>query len=101
MLPRAVDWDSDRIVLVDQTALPEVRVVAVSSVAVSSVVGVPLAPRTLTTMDPATPDGARIVIEERAAEEVGTGFPARNPAFDGTPPDLVTAVVAEAQVWRQ
>lgn len=96
MLPRAVDWDSDRIVLVDQTALPEVRVVAVSSV-----VGVPLAPRTLTTMDPATPDGARIVIEERAAEEVGTGFPARNPAFDGTPPDLVTAVVAEAQVWRQ
>ncbi|WP_300016506.1 S-methyl-5-thioribose-1-phosphate isomerase [Pseudonocardia sp.] len=52
------------------------------------------------TVDPATPDGAHIVIEERAADEVVHGHPAWNPAFDVTPHDLVTAVVTEARVWR-
>ncbi|MBC8092262.1 MAG: S-methyl-5-thioribose-1-phosphate isomerase, partial [Pseudonocardia sp.] len=32
MLPRTIDWDTDRIVLVDQTALPDVRVTTVTSV---------------------------------------------------------------------
>ena len=51
------------------------------------------------TVDPHTPDGGHIVIEERAADEVGDG-PAWNPAFDVTPHDLVTAVVTESRVWR-
>jgi methylthioribose-1-phosphate isomerase len=61
------------------------------------------------TVDPATPSGAGIVVEERAAAEV-TGFagtpvapegaPAYNPAFDVTPPELVTAIVTEAGVVR-
>jgi methylthioribose-1-phosphate isomerase len=61
------------------------------------------------TVDPATPDGGAIVVEERAAEEVlvvgGTrtapaASEAWNPAFDVTPADLVTAVVTERRVWR-
>jgi methylthioribose-1-phosphate isomerase len=61
------------------------------------------------TLDPATPDGAAIEIEERAAEEVlvvggvkmaPEGGAAWNPAFDVTPADLVTAVVTEERVWR-
>ncbi|MCH6167938.1 S-methyl-5-thioribose-1-phosphate isomerase [Pseudonocardia alaniniphila] len=61
------------------------------------------------TLDPATPDGAAIEIEERAAEEVlvvggvkmaPDGSAAWNPAFDVTPADLVTAVVTEKRVWR-
>nr|WP_225921804.1 S-methyl-5-thioribose-1-phosphate isomerase [Pseudonocardia oceani] len=52
------------------------------------------------TVDPGTPDGARIEIEERAPEEVTTHAPAWNPAFDVTPADLVTAVVTERRVWR-
>ena len=51
------------------------------------------------TVDPATPDGAHIEIEERAADEVCDG-PAWNPAFDVTPHDLVTAIVTERRVWR-
>lgn len=51
------------------------------------------------TVDPATPDGAHIEIEERGAAEVHDG-PAWNPAFDVTPHDLVTAVVTELRVWR-
>jgi methylthioribose-1-phosphate isomerase len=51
------------------------------------------------TVDPATPDGGHIVIEERDAGEVCAG-PAWNPAFDVTPHDLVTAVVTERRVWR-
>lgn len=60
-----------------------------------------------TTIDAALPDGAGIVIEERAAEEVThlggvaitpPGTPARNPAFDVTPAALVTALVTEAGV---
>ncbi|MFF5044840.1 S-methyl-5-thioribose-1-phosphate isomerase [Streptomyces nigra] len=74
----------------------------------------------LTTVDPATPDGASIEVEQRAGSEVtelavpqasavgggpGTGIPvaplgtqAYNPAFDVTPPELVTAIVTEGGV---
>ncbi|MFG2637212.1 S-methyl-5-thioribose-1-phosphate isomerase [Streptomyces sp. NPDC048362] len=70
----------------------------------------------LTTVDPGTPDGASIEVEQRPGFEVteisahqgpvtgpGTGMPvaplgtqAYNPAFDVTPPELVTAIVTEA-----
>ncbi|MEU4151413.1 S-methyl-5-thioribose-1-phosphate isomerase [Streptomyces sp. NPDC026659] len=69
----------------------------------------------LTTVDPATPDGASIEVEQRPGYEVtefgvpqvpvagpGGGIPvaplgtqAYNPAFDVTPPELVTAIVTE------
>ncbi|MET7619912.1 S-methyl-5-thioribose-1-phosphate isomerase [Streptomyces sp. NPDC005408] len=69
-----------------------------------------------TTIDPSTPDGAAIEVEQRPGREVtevtspqlavaggvGGGLPvaplgtqAYNPAFDVTPPDLVTAIVTE------
>ncbi|MGW2177958.1 S-methyl-5-thioribose-1-phosphate isomerase [Streptomyces sp. NPDC001732] len=69
-----------------------------------------------TTVDLHTPDGASIVVEQRAADEVTeftspgmrgadggvgglpvapAGTPAYNPAFDVTPPELVTAIVTE------
>lgn len=69
-----------------------------------------------TTMDLGTQDGASIEVEQRSgqevtevtsphavmAEEAGAGLPvaplgtqAYNPAFDVTPPDLVTAIVTE------
>jgi methylthioribose-1-phosphate isomerase len=56
------------------------------------------------TIDPDTPDGARIPVEQRADEEVTAvlgqpvapaGSKALNYAFDITPADLVTAVVTE------
>jgi S-methyl-5-thioribose-1-phosphate isomerase len=56
------------------------------------------------TIDPATPDGGQIPVEQRAAEEVThiqgvpmapAGTRALNYAFDVTPADLVTAVVTE------
>jgi methylthioribose-1-phosphate isomerase len=56
------------------------------------------------TLDPATPTGADVTIEERAADEVRhvgptlttlPDVPVRNPAFDVTPADLVTAIVTE------
>lgn len=59
------------------------------------------------TVDLATPCGAAIAVEHRAAEEVTgyagrpvapAGAPAYNPAFDVTPPHLVTALVAETGV---
>jgi methylthioribose-1-phosphate isomerase len=50
------------------------------------------------TFDPATPTGADIPIEERAAKELTTRFPARNPAFDVTPANLITAIVTEQGV---
>ncbi|MFI8089901.1 S-methyl-5-thioribose-1-phosphate isomerase [Streptomyces sp. NPDC086080] len=71
----------------------------------------------VTTVDPATPDGASIEVEQRPGHEVteitapqvpvagteaGGGIPvaplgtqAYNPAFDVTPPELVTAIVTE------
>jgi methylthioribose-1-phosphate isomerase len=61
----------------------------------------------VSSVDPALPDGDRIEIEERGAEEVvafagtpvappGTGV--RNPAFDVTPAALVTALVTDRGV---
>jgi methylthioribose-1-phosphate isomerase len=61
------------------------------------------------TIDPATPDGDAIPIEERGREEVATlagralvpaGVPVRHPAFDVTPAALVTALVTERGVLR-
>ncbi len=52
------------------------------------------------TIDPETPSGDTIVIEERAPEEVTPRSPARNPAFDVTPAPLVTAIVTEVGVHR-
>jgi methylthioribose-1-phosphate isomerase len=61
----------------------------------------------ISTIDLTIPDGASIPIEERAAEEV-TGFgqsqwaakgvQVRNPAFDVTPAELVTALITEKGV---
>jgi methylthioribose-1-phosphate isomerase len=47
------------------------------------------------TVDPDTPTGAEIPIEERAGSELTTRFAARNPAFDVTPASLITAIVTE------
>ena len=52
------------------------------------------------TIDPATADGAAIPVEERSPLEVSDRFPARNPAFDITPANLVTAIVTERGVHR-
>lgn len=54
-----------------------------------------------TTVDLATPDGASIEVEQRAGSEVTDlapsplGTQAYNPAFDVTPPELITAIVTE------
>jgi methylthioribose-1-phosphate isomerase len=53
-----------------------------------------------TTVDLRTPDGSAIPIEERDPSEITARFAARNPAFDVTPADLVTAIVTEAGVHR-
>jgi methylthioribose-1-phosphate isomerase len=59
------------------------------------------------TVDPSTPDGAAIPIEERSAEEITTWRGERvaadrvevwNPAFDVTPAELVTAFVTDRGV---
>ncbi len=52
----------------------------------------------LSTVDPGTPSGAAIPIEERDATELAAGLPALNMAFDVTPAELVTAIVTEAGV---
>jgi methylthioribose-1-phosphate isomerase len=52
------------------------------------------------TLDPETATGDGIPIEERAADEVSTRFPARNPAFDITRAELVGAIVTEEGVSR-
>ncbi|SEN58366.1 methylthioribose-1-phosphate isomerase [Actinacidiphila rubida] len=55
----------------------------------------------VTSVDLATPDGSSIEVEQRPASEVTDvapsplGAQAYNPAFDVTPPDLVTAIVTE------
>jgi methylthioribose-1-phosphate isomerase len=52
------------------------------------------------TVDPATPTGAGIPIEERNGAEVTERFAARNPAFDVTPAELIAAIVTEDGVHR-
>jgi methylthioribose-1-phosphate isomerase len=52
------------------------------------------------TVDLATSCGAEIPIEERDPAEVTARFPARNPAFDVTPAELISAIVTEAGVHR-
>jgi methylthioribose-1-phosphate isomerase len=61
----------------------------------------------VSTIDPDTPDGAAIEVEQRPAEEVTSfagvqvapaGTPGYNPAFDVTPPSLITAIVTEGGV---
>jgi methylthioribose-1-phosphate isomerase len=52
------------------------------------------------TLDPATPNGAEIPIEERDPAEVTERFAAQNPAFDVTPASLITAIVTEEGVHR-
>ena len=52
------------------------------------------------TLDPETPTGADMPIEERDPAEVSSRYPARNPAFDVTPASLVAAIVTEVGVHR-
>ncbi len=52
------------------------------------------------TIDPATPTGAEIPIEERDGAELTSRFVARNPAFDVTPAELIAAIVTEEGVHR-
>ena len=52
------------------------------------------------TVDPATPTGASIPIEERDGAEITERFAARNPAFDVTPAELIAAIVTEDGVHR-
>src|SRR5476649_1172485 len=47
------------------------------------------------TVDLGTPDGSGIPIEERDPAEITVRFAARNPAFDVTPADLISAIVTE------
>ena len=72
--------------------------------------GIPMYPVAPTsTIDPATPSGASIPVEERAEDEVlavrgvrlaPDGASAWNPAFDVTPAELITAIVTETGVHR-
>lgn len=61
------------------------------------------------TIDPATPHGDAIVIEQRHADEVArpfgtttapTGARVHNPAFDVTPAELVSAIITDRGVFR-
>jgi methylthioribose-1-phosphate isomerase len=61
------------------------------------------------TLDPSLPDGAKIPIEEREAEELThiegvavapEGCPVFNPAFDVTPCELITAIITEEGIFR-
>jgi methylthioribose-1-phosphate isomerase len=62
----------------------------------------------MSTVDPHTPDGASIPIEQRSAEEVShvggvrmvpEGVPVENPAFDVTPHTLITRIVTDRGVY--
>jgi methylthioribose-1-phosphate isomerase len=61
------------------------------------------------TLDPNTPDGGRIPIEERGSDEVAgwrghraapDNVPVWNPAFDVTPAALVTAIITDRGVFQ-
>ena len=52
------------------------------------------------TVDLETPTGAEIPIEERDPAEITARFSARNPAFDVTPAELISAIVTEVGVHR-
>jgi methylthioribose-1-phosphate isomerase len=52
------------------------------------------------TLDPSAATGGEIPIEERDPAEISDRFPARNPAFDVTPAELVGAIVTERGVHR-
>ena len=52
----------------------------------------------LSTIDPTTPSGDGIPIEERDPSELASESSAFNPAFDVTPAELVTAIFTEAGV---
>ena len=54
----------------------------------------------LSTIDPRTPNGDGIPIEERDPAEVSLHAPALNYAFDVTPAALVSSIVTEAGVLR-
>ncbi|HYA65700.1 MAG TPA: S-methyl-5-thioribose-1-phosphate isomerase, partial [Burkholderiaceae bacterium] len=63
----------------------------------------------LSTIDVQCADGSQIPIEERSSEEVlgfgdarwaPQGVAVRNPAFDVTPAELVTALITERAVVR-
>ncbi|MEC9141111.1 MAG: S-methyl-5-thioribose-1-phosphate isomerase, partial [Chloroflexota bacterium] len=62
----------------------------------------------MTTVDPETPSGSHIVVEERPPEEVSSpmgvsttpnGINIFNPAFDVTPASYVTAIVTEKGIF--
>jgi methylthioribose-1-phosphate isomerase len=64
----------------------------------------------LSTFDPKIPNGSRIPIEERAADEVTgyrgsrwapEGVAVRNPAFDVTPAELITGIITERGIVRK
>jgi methylthioribose-1-phosphate isomerase len=52
------------------------------------------------TLDLATATGADIPIEQRDGAELTSRFPARNPAFDVTPANVITVIVTEEGVHR-
>jgi methylthioribose-1-phosphate isomerase len=52
------------------------------------------------TIDFDTATGAEIPIEERDPREVSSRFAARNPAFDVTPAELISAIVTEIGAHR-
>jgi methylthioribose-1-phosphate isomerase len=61
----------------------------------------------ISTFDPSIPDGSKIPIEERPADEVTgyrearwapRGVKVRNPAFDVTPAELITGIICEKGV---
>ena len=63
----------------------------------------------LSTFDPKVPDGSAIPIEERPASEVTgyremrwapEGVKVRNPAFDVTPAELITAIICEKGIAK-
>jgi methylthioribose-1-phosphate isomerase len=61
------------------------------------------------TLDPATPDGSRIPIEQRDASEVASwqgtrtapvGVKVWNPAFDMTPAELITSIITDKGIFK-